>query len=76
MLPTTLQNISLSALLLLLATNGATALPVKRDLIGVDLGADNCFKNKRDLIWPDLGAHNCEGRQGRGYRGGCCRAYN
>ena len=76
MLPTTLQYISLSFLLLLLftTTHRATAFPVRRDLIRPDLGAHNCFEGKRDLIYPDLGAHNCGGGwAGRGYRGGCCR---
>ena len=67
-------------LVLLLALDKTAALPVKRDLIHVDLGGDNCFEVKRDLIYPDLGAHNCEGFGGRGgrgygYRGGYCCGY-
>ncbi len=71
----------LTALVLLSTLKDAAAHPVKRDLIEVDLGGENCFEVKRDLIYPDLGAHNCGGyggrggRGGRGYRGGYCCGY-
>ena len=77
----TFRSTLLTSLILFFTLKNVTAIPVKRQLIGVDLGGDNCFEVKRDLIYPDLGSHNCEGfedgRGGRGYGygGGYCCGY-